>query len=454
MRFVSQFRQAAAVALAFTVSGCNLDVPGPPVGTPIEIKLDFCANDTPIWFVFADGSNAFQVVTPNAAGTFTFMASSRVTVAYVRQRGNDFRTDILFTTNEALVPFNTLTCLEQGGTRQVNGTVTGHSGAQLGLVSLSTSSAFVPADQSAWSLTQLVSRPLDLIASRIDVSNGNQHTNKTIIRRAQNPANGATLAALAFDSEGFAPVQNTVNVSGIGTLDHAVVFNAFFSSLGTSHTVTFADSVADGPTAIETIPADEAMTTEYHKVSAIATSPTGGVRVAERYFRDPGTQGLTVGPSLIDPSVEVIGTTPYVTLRTQIDGQIDYSTMINMAFHQQTPTQAIDVSMSVTASYFSGTPSEWILPMPNFSGLQGWQNAWGLKTGSIGWEVTGYFGRPQLILGAPPNAVAGETVNFGRRSSTITATSIQASQAASVRAASMPATLPGHFGPLGPARSR
>jgi hypothetical protein len=434
----------AAAALVLAISGCGLDVAGESEGTPIQIKLDFCANDTPIWFAFQDATDPFEVITPDASGTFTFQSRSRVAIAYVRQRGNDFRTDLIFTTNEALAPLANLTCLEQGGAKQVNGTVTGHSATQLGLVSLSSANSFVEGGQSAWTLSQLVDRPLDLVASRLDTANGNQHANKTIIRRSLNPANGSTVAELAFATQGFAPVPSTINISGVGASDHGVLYSSFVTALGTSHMLTLVDSISDGPTAVETIPAGELTSLDYHKVSAVATSANGAVRTTDRYFRSPGTQGITIGPALIEPSVTVVGTTPHVRMRTQALGQIDYSTMMNMLYHQQTSTQVTEVSMSVTASYFSATPIEWNLPMPNFDGLPGWQNIWGLKTGPIDWRVTGYFGRPQVIFGAPPNATDGETIAYGSRSSSVTVNSVQAARLAAVGG-----WRPGHFGRLG-----
>ena len=447
MRFVSQSGVGAAAALVLSLSACGLGVTDPQ-GTPIEITLDFCANDTPIWFAFQDGGAPFQILTPDASGTFSFTAKGLVTLAYVRQRGQDFRTDILFTTNVALAPLNDLVCLEAGGAKQVNGTVTGHTGSQIGHVTLSTSDAFVGAGQTAWTLSQLVDRPLDLIATRVDIDGFDQHSNKAIIRRSQNPVTGATLAALDFDTEGFATGQATFTTGGIAANDHAVVYNAFHSALGTAHTMTFVDNLADGPVVIETVPVAEMSASEFHKLSAVATSPNGAIRGLERYFRTADPQNLTFGPVLIEPSITVVGRTPHVRLRTQVLGQVDYSTMINMAFHQQTTTQAIDVSMSVTASYFAGTPSEWNLPMPNFDGLPGFQNAWGLKTGVIDWRVTGYFGRPQLVWGAPPNLTAGETIAYATRASstTVSATTMQLARAGAPR--------PGHFGTLVPAGNR
>src|SRR5262249_5792019 len=83
---------------------------------------------------------------------------------------------------------------------------------------------------------------------------------------------------------------------------------------------------------------------------------------------------------------------------------------------EQTAFNTITVSVTVTEGFFNGNPSAWDVTIPDLSGVDGWQNAWGLQTGSpIDWVVTTYYGRPALVLGADPTE--GEGVQFaGTRS--------------------------------------
>src|SRR5688572_24627705 len=91
-------RSLGVLGLAAALPGCGLNVAEPTPAVPIEIKLDFCANDVPIWFATQTGFTPFEVVAPDAAGTFTFDATNRTGIAFVRQSGSDSKTEIIFTT--------------------------------------------------------------------------------------------------------------------------------------------------------------------------------------------------------------------------------------------------------------------------------------------------------------------------------------------------------------------
>jgi len=414
------FRRASAVLTALVTVGCGLDVADPEPEVPIEIKLDFCSNETPVWFAVQSTTGAWTIVTPDASGTFTFDATSRIGVVFVRQNGSDYKTDLIFTSNLDLEKLSGLVCVEESGTKQVNGSVTGLSGEEIGLVGMSFSSVFLTPQQSSFTLTQLADRPLDLVASRVDVSGvQQQHATKTVIRRAQNPTSGSTMAAINFDSEGINPGFYTATVSGIGS-EQAFLTNNFFSQLETSHTLTFVDAISNGALPFVAIPTSSLVAGDYHDLFVVATTPDGVARGAEQFFRIPADKAFTLGSTMAEPAVSVVGTTPYVRMGVQMAGQLEYSTMVTSDFHQQAAFSAIDVSMSVTASFFGGTPIQWDVQMPNLDGLPGWQNSWGLKTGAIDWTVTAYFGRPQLIFGAKP-LDEGELVLFASRSSSANA---------------------------------
>src|SRR5688500_13068509 len=86
------------VLLAVTTSSC-LDL-GPVTDddTPIEIKLDFCASRPPSWFAVQTGTNPYEVLVQDAAGTFTFQARQRTAVAYVLESGSASHLHLIFTT--------------------------------------------------------------------------------------------------------------------------------------------------------------------------------------------------------------------------------------------------------------------------------------------------------------------------------------------------------------------
>ena len=127
--------------VALLAAGCSLEgVTDPGAQNPIEVKLDFCSNDIPVWFAHQSSLGAWEVITPDAAGTYTFTATNRAAVAFVHQNGADYRTDMIFTSNLDLQALSGLTCVEEGGAKQVNGSVSGLIGSELALVGMSFSS--------------------------------------------------------------------------------------------------------------------------------------------------------------------------------------------------------------------------------------------------------------------------------------------------------------------------
>ena len=421
MKLKMATRRAWIGVVALFAAGCSLEggVTDPGAENPIEVTLDFCSNDIPVWFAHQSSNGPWEVITPNAAGTYTFTATNRAAVAFVHQDGADYKTDMIFTSNLDLQALSGLTCVEEGGAKQVNGNVSGLIGSELALVGMSFSSVYLTAVQTAFTLTQLVDRPVDLIASRIDVNGAQQHANKTVIRRNQTPASGSTMASINFDAEGVVPGFEAVNLNGVGSGDAAFLYNNFFSSLETSHTLSFVDGVSNGFMPFVALPASQLVAGDYHDLFVVAAQANGRSRGIERFYRNPSSLALTLGPPLAEPQVILVTTNPRPRLRVLLAGQIDYSTMITTDFSQQSTFSTIDLSMSVTASYFGGTPIEWSIQVPSLTGITGWQDAWELKSGNISWTVTGYFGRPQLLFGAKPDTL--ETVVFASASSSLAA---------------------------------
>jgi hypothetical protein len=403
--------------LALTAS-CNLDK-GLPPPVPVEITIDFCENDAPIWFAYQTRNNPWAVGFTSGGATYTFTAEGQTAIAFVRQREGSYRTEVIFTNSLDLEDISGLECVEEIGTKQVNGTTSGITDPEIGLIAMGFSNTYVTEVQNSFSLTQLVDRPLDLVASRIDVTGGEQQANKVVIRRAQNPASGTSLATINFGLEGFQPASNTVGVSGIGANDFAYLVNNFFSQLETSHILSTVDGISDGLFPIVSIPTSQQVAGDYHDVFAIASAPTGSVRGVEQYFTKPANQSIVLGPDLLDPIISIVATEPHLRLRTEIDGQVEYSTVISTEFRQQTQFFTIEFVMTVSASFMGGTPFVWDLPMPNFTGLDEWNDAWALQPGEVEWTVTGYYGRPALLFGAKPDSI--ETVSFASQSGSTSA---------------------------------
>lgn len=416
MRLKTQ-KSALAALVASMLTGCELGTGLPASGPPIDITLDFCEDETPIWFAHQNENEPWRLVIPDVQGSFAFSATPRVVIAFVRRVAADYRTEVIFTTNGDLEKISGLTCVEEQGSKQISGTVAGLSGSEVGLATVSMSSAYVTPGQSSFTLAQLPDRPIDVVASRIAVAGETQHANKTVIRRGLNPLTGSTLNSIDFSSEGVQPTQLLASVSDIGS-DFAYLVNNFFSQLGTSHVLSSVQPVSEGDVPFVAVPTAAIATGDYHDIFLVASTPNGSVRGVERFFRNAADQVLALKEPLAVPRVSVIATSPHVRMRTQIEGQLDYSTTLVSEYRQITGSGSITLATTVTASFFDGTPGAWSVPTPDFTGMPGYDEFWTLRSGaSVDWTVTGYFGRPQLLFGDRPQD--GESVWFASRSSSV-----------------------------------
>jgi len=413
-------RRAFALTSLVFFAACSDSTPPEPQKL-VDVLLDFCSNDTPAWFAYQNQGAQWTPISANSEGTYSFTANNRVVLAFVRQNGSDYHTDIVYTTSTDLEKISGQACLEEGGSRTLNGTVSGFSGTQQAVVTMNFSSVYLPSSQTSFALTQLADRPLDLIASRVIVTgSGSQAADRVILRRSVNLVNNSTMPVLDFGGiEAFVPTNVTVNVSGLTLGETTLLQNNFFSQLETSQTLSAISGVGNGSSSMVTIPTTQLAAGDYHDLFAFGITPGGLVRGSERFFRS-GNQTLTIGNALASPTISTIGSTPYVRLRMQLARQSEYPDAVVVDYEQQHANLSVTtVSVTATSGYFAS--GAWGMDIPSLSSVAGWQNSWGLVSGggAIDWTVTGYAGRPELLFGVKPTD--GETVNFAARSASTNA---------------------------------
>lgn len=420
MRF-SAFRPARGACLALVaLAACDLSVADPEPQVPIDLALDFCSNDVPVWFAYQNQQGSTTRVLPDVDGTFRFTASNRVVIGFVRQDGADYHTDFIYATNTELESISGVACLEESGTRTVNGTVSGFGAGQIAVVGMNFASAPLQAGNTSYSLTNLPERPLDLVASRQNVAGAARAADRVVLRRTQNIANNGSAALIDFSQVGGEVIQAaSVNaaVSGILANEFAYLQNNFFSQLETSHSLSYVEDIGNATYMTASIPAASLAAGEYHDLVLLAINAgIGSIRGAENFFRAPTTQTLALGPTLSSPTVTSIPHAPYVRLRMQLPAQASYDDAVSVAYQQQLTFSVTTVNIFQTFGHVRSVFGNWQLDIPDLTGADGWQDAWGLKTGAnIDWTVTAFGGRAALMFGARPND--GEFARYAIRQS-------------------------------------
>jgi hypothetical protein len=410
-------RLSCAFVTSAFLSACDLEVPPPPPIPAVDVTIDFCSDEIPIWVGYQQLGQNWVRLTPNADGAVSFSAEYRVAIGIVRATGGDIHTELFYTTSNVLSAISNRSCPEEAGTKTVNGTVINFSGSQRALVGMGVSSVYREPGVNSFTLTNLPDRALDIMASRMTfVGELEQHANKTILRRTQTIAHNGTIPVLDFDAtEAFTPTTASITVSAVNPDDFAYLTSNFFSQLQTSHLLTYIEPIANGTHQVEAIPAATSAAGDYHDVFVTVVSPTGTVRGAERFFRTPSPQTLAVGAELSNPILSTIATSPTTRIRTQLVWQAEYPSAVTVDYDQQLAFSANRYTITVTAGYLGATIFTWDIPMDDMSGAPGWQNSWGLQNGEYDWTVTAYGVRSELLLGAPP--VENELARFAYRMS-------------------------------------
>jgi hypothetical protein len=389
------------------------------------VSVAYCPDDIPLWLAVQDGDGAFTRVTPTGAGnnTFTFnLASGRGGVAAVTQNGDDdFDLSVFYATTAEFTAAagagSAQLCGDVGtGTKVVNGSVANVGATELAIVSLGGSTAFViPGGSTNFTLEHVDEGSLDLIATRLTQE---FVANKLIIRRGLNVANGGTLDVLDFNAaEAFDPASADVTITGLGT-DEASIGASFVGSgassfLGT--TLFFDQQSTEDQRTYFGVPTDKQAAGELNALFVSAAPPGDNPdrgRFVYTFFKSVEPRTLALGADLPAPTVTSAATTPYLQLRVQFTAPAEYNQLVDVTFSQANRSAEI----SMTAAY--AATADYDLVIPDLSGVEGFDNDWGLQSVATDWDVSAIGGNFLFgFLGQGP--ADGSTALFASRSGSI-----------------------------------
>ena len=407
-------------------------------------SLAFCEEDVPIWLAVQDGDGAWTHVNVGANNTFSFaLSSGRGGVAYVTRRGeaadDNYALSVLYAT---AAEFNAVATAGAGTLcgddpvitgKTVNGSVVNVGAAQLASVSLGPVFTVTPGAVPNFQLTNVPDGALDLIAARMSAD---FTVDKLIIRRGLNVPNDGTLDPLDFEaSEAFDPEPGTLTLNNLGgDVASAIVFytNTNSASLFGGTLLSFGgEASAEPERPYFGVPAAKQAAGELHELIVSAgpdvANPTRS-RAAIQFFTAVGDRSLTLGPDLDNPDVATVATTPYLRLRAELAAQAEYNQFANVTYTQGSTaaTGRRSADLGMTAGYANG--GDYNLEIPDFSGVEGFDSNWGLKTGvETDWDAFAFGGTSIVgFLGQRPTD--GTTIQFASRNGTIAGT-VRASRA-------------------------
>lgn len=398
---------AATGTQTLTITGTSPGLPDQPASVSVavisppstaSVTVPFCSG-LPVWAAYQNEGYGWQRVEPSG-GSITFNATERLSFAHVFQSQQETDVRIVYATRAELATVPALACR---GSKTLGGSVAGVASDQVARVTLGRSVATPTSTAPNYTLTQLGSGPLDLVAVRGTSANETDLVpNKVILRRGVDLTDGSTIPALDFAAEGFAPATSTLTINGLATGAIPFVINSLWTAAGTIGLVHLALLPGNSVT-LRSIPNTELATGDIHELSV--QEYRSGLQSIEGRGYDVYVTAITdrtvdFGPSLSGVTFTTIGTTPYFRTWVRLASQPEYNSVVLASYVQETQSTARFVDIIVTSGYAGGTPAAWDLAVPDFTGAAGFTGAW-FPSGIASSFVTAVSGAPQLYFAAP-----------------------------------------------------
>ena len=412
----SRWTTSTAIALlSASVLACS-DSTGPDPDDLVEVLLDFCSPRTPIFAAYQNEGRDWAQVTPDAAGTIGFQATERFGLALVWQQGADFTTEYLFATPADLEALNGVSCIEGAGSKLLNGSVANVDATSAAMISMADAFAYVEPPASGFILSDLPTGSIDLIAHREVVGISSVVPERIIIRRAQDRVNGSTIPVLDFaSSEAQNTAAHTFAASGLVATDDNYYLLTFNTPTTRRHSLSLFEPFGAGTHTVYGVPGALTQAGDWHELEVFSDASAtyrGGVN----FYRVPANQTIVLGADLNNPTLTTVASSPHLRLRTQLPSQSEYGAFLSVQHVQE--SRGVEVVITVTNSYYGGTPVTWDVTIPNLSGFQGFPAAARLQSGvATDWFVEAYGGTggPSAFFGHPSD---GATLRYAGRAFT------------------------------------
>jgi hypothetical protein len=375
---------------------------GPGSTDFLDLELDFCASEAPIFLAFQNEGGAWTRVDPNGNQTFAFRAADKVGLAMVFQSGNRYSTEIVYAQNDELLPLSGGACTEVTGTKSLNGSVANVAVGSFAYVSMALSTVIMEPPPSTFTLTDLPNGPLDLLAHRGSLLATGEVPNRVIIRRSENRISGTTMPVLDFaSSEAQNPATNSLTVNGLVTGETNFIDLFFETATTFGHPLFLSEPFTSANQTIYHVPGSMTQAGDLHLIDVYGFTTGGSAYRGEtQFYSNASNRTASFGGSLNVPTFTTVAASPTARLRMQLNAQSDYPAFV-VALYDQTGTTIRSVSVLGSAAYFE-SPLTWDLAIPDLSVVPGFPTASGLQSGTqTTMSAVGYNGDIATYFGAP-----------------------------------------------------
>lgn len=400
----------ASASVALTVTSA----PPPPPGD--AFTWTFCPT-SPVWFAVQNEGGPWTSV-PVTSGSANFeVTGNTVGIAFATNESGSPTTTINYLQKDEIEAFGQSYCT---GPKMLNGTVTGVAATDQAFITVGGSTAFVTgANNGTFSVSNVADGVIDVFGARTEIAlDGSAVTttpNRFFIDRDLEPADGSTVdvdftGGLSFDPQ----VQNL----GATNLGEPALLSMVYRTAGTQGVIFTESGFTTGPSWTYYGVPDARQGAEDFHLATLTTAPSeetlGDFRSASLYFRTIEDQEVDFGPRIGATTITTTETAPYVRPRVQYTRQAEYDKYWFVSYQQGDR----EVQVYITDGFQGGADIDYTVP--DFSGVAGWMNDWGLQTtGEITYAVvtSGWDAEGALV---PATLTAGLNIATATRLGTIT----------------------------------
>jgi hypothetical protein len=365
--------------------------------------------EVPIWAAAQNGTDAWARITP-VNNTLTFTVGTSGGFAMVQRTGAGPHTSVFYASRDEFmsIALGSLCggLITSTGTKRLTGTIGSVGTTASAIISVGGASTQQPAIQGiGYTLDSVSAGPRDLVAARVAPNaNGVPAVQRLILRRNINYPTSIPLLDFA-GAESFQPALQGIVPVNFGS-DQMSAQESFVTANGATapylNRPVGAGAATNGGFAYAGVPDSLLTPGDLHALIVTATpANSSSFRIAmllQHSIMADTTDSVTFGPTLNQPTVTSVATSPYLRLRAQLASQSTYDGATRAGFGQTSSS----IGVMVTAAYAGGRPPTWTIDIPDLTGA-GYDPAWGLSSGSaVHWQVFAVGGSFLPFAGAIP----------------------------------------------------
>lgn len=382
---------AAGVANVTTTASVSVTAGGGGSG---NINWTFCdTDDFPLWFAAQEGSGAWTRITPSGTTTriYSFNMSGNGGVAYAQTLSSGgVSVTVQYLSQDELAYGSTSECVTNPAKKNLTGTVAGLSAGQSASVMVGNGSGSASLN-GAISVTGVPLGVTDLLATRsaFNLTTLSLAPDRAILRRNVNFASAIAPTLDFAGGDSFALTSALYTIAN-GNGEPLQVTTGYLTTNGTAGNFVSALNTTTNPVTVYGVPSGLTQSGDLHQILAFAYTTSGGnttSRGITQYNRDLVARTVTLGAALTNPTLSSLGSAPYVRYSATGSWQSDYPHSVGVGY-----TKSVSGSnawtLTVSRTYAGAGASTYSLVMPDFSGVAGFNTAWGMGTGTANVSIT------------------------------------------------------------------